>query len=78
LDEEKALAKNEYMLIDQIWLEQYQEIILALEHEHRGANINYLLDKEVSHLIDLRAMNKIGIFYPNLGNEKTLINNISI
>jgi len=67
----------DYMLVDQIWRGEHQEIVFALEHEHKGADVNDLLNKEVAHLIDLRAQAKVGIFYPNLGDEKTLVNNIS-
>ena len=72
----KARAVNDYMLVDQVWRGEHQEIVFALEHEHKGADVNDLLNKEVAHLIDLRAQAKVGIFYPNLGDEKTLIDNI--
>jgi hypothetical protein len=50
-------------------------LIFALEHEHQ-TNIEEILSKEVAHLIDLRAQTKVGIFYPNLGDENYLIENI--
>jgi len=74
---ESFLVIDNYMLVDQVWRGQNQEIIFALEHEHSGADVNELLDKEVAHLIDLRAGMKVGIFYPNLGDEKILTDNIS-
>jgi len=73
---EKANVEPEYMLVDQVWRGQNQQILLAMEHEHQ-ANVNEFLDKAISHLIDLRAKAKIGIFYPYLGDEKTLTDNIS-
>jgi len=77
-EKEHAHAEPGYMLVDQIWRgESWQEIVFALEHEHVGTDVKVLLDQEVSHLIDLRAKLKVGIFYPNLGDEKTLLNGIS-
>jgi len=74
---DNAVPVGEYMLVDQIWRGQHSEIVFALEHEHSGSDVNELLNKEVNHLIDLRAKAKVGIFYPNLGDEKTLVDNIS-
>jgi hypothetical protein len=56
------------MLVDQVWRGTRQEIVLALEHEHTS-DMAEVLSKEVEHLIDIRAEQKIGIFYPNLGDE---------
>ncbi len=72
-----TVNEGEYMLVDQVWRGQQGEIVFALEHEHIGSDVEELLDKEVEHLIDLRARAKVGIFYPNLGDEKTLVENIS-
>jgi hypothetical protein len=73
---EEARVEPEYMLVDQIWRGENQEILLAMEHEHE-TEVNDLLDKEISHLIDLRAKVKVGIFYPHLGDEKILMDNVS-
>jgi hypothetical protein len=65
-----------YMLVDQIWRGPHEEILLAMDHENVGTDVNELLTKEVDHLVSLRARSKVGIFYPNLGDEKTLLNGI--
>jgi len=69
---ESAEPINDYMSVDQVWRGRYQELVFALEHEH-GTDVNELLTHEVAHLVDLRAKQKVGIFYPNLGDENALI-----
>lgn len=71
------IEKKEYMTIDYIWRYKMPEyshdtIALALEHEVSVRKINDFLDDEVQHLIDIKAENKIGIFYPTAGDEKAL------
>jgi len=74
---------GEYMRIDYIWRYDYPTkyqvhgIELAVEHESQENKIEELIDNEVQHLIDVRAKNKIAIFYPSLGDEERLIAEIS-
>jgi len=75
------IEKQEYMSIDYIWrykipVSSSDHIALALEHEASERKIDDILDKEVQHLIDIKAERKIGIFYPNLGDEKEIIDGI--
>lgn len=72
---ETAEPIREYMLVDQVWRGRWQELVFALEHEH-GTDVNELLTHEVAHLVDLRAKQKVGIFYPNLGDENDLMEGI--
>jgi hypothetical protein len=72
------LVENGYMSVDQVWRGKPYELVLALEHENVGREANEVLSKEVAHLIDLRARLKVGIFYPNTGDERTLMNGISL
>ena len=68
----KVNVESNYMLIDQVWRGTRHEILLALEHENKG-DMTEILNKEVEHLIDLRALQKIGIFYPSEGDEKDFL-----
>jgi hypothetical protein len=73
-------AKN-YMTIDYTWRykpEQFSiyDVVLAVEHEGIENEVNDLTKKEVQHLIDIKARNKIGIFYPRLGDERELLREI--
>ncbi|MEM2780723.1 MAG: hypothetical protein QW791_07670 [Candidatus Bathyarchaeia archaeon] len=72
---------KDYMRVDYVWRydpKKYSvnDIELAVEHEGVERDISTLLDQELQHLIDLKARNKIGIFYPNLGDEKSLIDGV--
>jgi hypothetical protein len=67
-----ATFETEYMDVDMIWRGEHMEIAFALEHEH-GTYVREVLEKEVNHLIDLRAKTKVGIFYPNTGDVKPLV-----
>ena len=73
---------KEHMRIDYIWRldpSKYSrnDIVLAVEHENEVNNIEKLLSEEIRHLIDIKAFNKVGIFYINQGDEKDFINKIS-
>jgi len=70
-----------HMLVDYIWRynpDRYSifDIEIAVEHEGEEKDITTLLEKEIQHLIDLKARNKIGIFYPRMGDEKEFIEKI--
>jgi|SRR5208282_6738977 len=73
---EGTTSERNYMLIDQVWRGQHQEIVLAVEHENFDEAAR-VLEKEIVHLIDLRALNKIVICYPEVGDEQLLIENTS-
>jgi hypothetical protein len=71
----------EHMRVDYIWrfnLDRYSicDIELAVEHEGQEKSIDTLVEEEIQHLIDLKAKNKVGIFYPRMGDEKELIEKI--
>ncbi len=76
-------VERNYMGIDYIWrYEQvdqgkvtYQHIELAVEHENER-DVKEFLDKEIRHLVDLKADNKIAITYPALADEMSLISEI--
>ena len=70
-----------HMMVDYIWRynpERYSmfDIELAVEHEGQEKDITTLVEKEIQHLIDLKARNKVGIFYPRMGDEKEFIKKI--
>lgn len=72
---------KKHMTIDYIWRykpEQFSiyDLVLAVEHEGIENEVNDLTKKEVQHLIDIKARNKIGIFYPRLGDEKEFLKEI--
>lgn len=71
---------KDYMRVDYIWRypKEYLKynIELAVEHEGVERDIPTLLDHEIQYLIDLKARNKIGIFYPNQGDEKSLLDGV--
>ena len=82
LDERKRCYKfeKEYMGIDYVWKEisKYSyRIKLALEHEASEKSVEQLLNKEIQHLIDLKAENKIAILYPSQGEKEILLEEIS-
>jgi hypothetical protein len=43
-------------------LEPIYDIELAVEHEGQVKDVDTLLKKEIQHLIDIKAKNKVGIF----------------
>lgn len=71
LSKKEGLIKTSpYMLIDAIWRypkPQYTDegIQIALEHEISKRKISDFLNEEIQRLIDIKASNKIGIFYPS-------------
>jgi len=75
--------KRDYMRIDYIWRYAFPnkyliyDIELAVEHEGINRRIEEIIDSEVQHLIDLKAKNKIGIFYISQGSEKKFLQEIS-
>jgi len=73
--------EQEHMKIDYIWRydpKRYliNDIELAVEHEGEENDVATLVNKEIQHLVDLKARNKIAIFYPRMGDEKDLIEEI--
>jgi hypothetical protein len=86
-DEQKAkeatpfIREEGFMLIDHIWRYpanySIDDIELAVEHEGLERNIDVLVKEEIRHLIDLKARNKIGIFYPRRAEEKDFLGKIS-
>ncbi len=73
---QKVRPQREYMTLDLVWWSPLTHMTLALEHENSHKAINKFLDEEVSHLLDVRADRKVGIFYPSVGDEKILVKNI--
>lgn len=75
--------KKDYMRIDYIWRYAFpnrysiHDIELAVEHEGINRRIKEIIESEVQHLIDLKAKNKIGIFYISQGSEKKFLEEIS-
>jgi hypothetical protein len=72
---------KEHMNIDYIWrydATRYtiNDIDLAVEHEGIEKKVEVLVSEEIQHLIDLRARNKIAIFYPSSGDESPLLEQI--
>ena len=75
------VEKREHMLIDYIWRRPMptfstNDIELAVEHENEKKKIDKLINEEVQHLVDIKAENKIGIFYVSGGDEKEFIKRI--
>jgi hypothetical protein len=66
------------MSIDQVWWSETSDIELALEHEQQIRIVSELMKKEVSHLIDLKALRKILIAYVSEPDEKSLIDNMIV
>lgn len=72
---------REHMNIDYIWRydsTKYStnDIELAVESENQENRVDVLIENEVQNLVDLRARNKVAIFYPNLGDENVLLDKI--
>jgi hypothetical protein len=71
LSKKEGLIKTSpYMLVDAIWRypkpESTDECIqISLEHEISKRKISIFLNEEIQRLIDIKASNKIGIFYPS-------------
>lgn len=75
-EEQGYRHQREYMAIDQVWWSETSDIELALEHEGQIRDAAQLLKKEMSHLIDLKALRKVLIAYVSEPDEKTLVDNI--
>jgi len=74
--------QRDYMLVDYIWRNTKGsaptfEIVLAVEHENVETDIGTILSKEISHLIDLKALNKVAVVYPSLGDEEELVRKLN-
>ena len=70
--------ERNYLTIDYIWRYETSSkhyIVLAIEHENKS-DVDEFLNKEVQHLIDIEAENKIAITYPPLGEEGELIEKV--
>lgn len=72
---------REHMRVDYMWRydpSRYSvyDIELAVEHEGEERKVDILVNEEIQHLTDLKARNRIGIFYPAQGDEKELIEKI--
>jgi len=67
--------EKEYLRLDYVWhaeKENSHHLELAVEHENE-CKIAEFLSKEIQHLIDVKADNKIAITYPTLGDESDLV-----
>ena len=72
---------KEHMNVDYIWRydpNRYSinDIELAVEHEASENRVDALVSEEIQNLVDIRARNKIAIFYPTLGDEANLLDKI--
>jgi hypothetical protein len=67
------LAKREYMSLDLVWWSQHSDIVLAFEHELQQRSAGSIVESELRHLIDIKAVRKVGIFYVSEPDEKSLI-----
>jgi hypothetical protein len=63
------------MQIDQVWWSEVNDIELALEHELQVRRAGKLVQQEVRHLIDIKALRKVMIAYLSEPDEKSLIDN---
>lgn len=77
LKEVKALAnpdtdpEEEYMAIDLVWRTKDQVPHIELAFEHENDERPPFLEKEIQHLLDLNADNKVAVTYlPNYYEEK--------
>ena len=67
---------SDYMNIDRVWRDtSLGYITLALEHENNFIRKDFL-SQEIHHLIDLKAISKVAITYPQLGEEEETIKDI--
>lgn len=74
-EKENINMETEYLRLDYVWRSETEpnNLVLAVEHENERNNEKFLA-KEVKHLIDVKAYNKMAIYYPNLGDAKDLVN----
>ena len=64
---------QEYMSIDAIWRDSYSGyIVFALEHENKG-DVESFVKGEISHLADLKSLNKVAVTYPHAGEETRIL-----
>jgi hypothetical protein len=70
------IEKEEYMRLDQVWWSETSDIELALEHELQERRAGKLIQKEVRHLIDIKAHRKVLIAYLSEPDERTLVANV--
>ena len=68
----------EYLRLDYVWrykrdVHSKQGIVLAVEHENTVYQVDALLASEISHLADVKAEHKVGIFYINEGTEEKFV-----
>ena len=70
------IEKEEYMHLDQVWWSETNDIELALEHELQVRRAAKLIQKEVRHLIDIKAHRKVLIAYLSEPDERTLVANV--
>ena len=62
------------MRVDYLWRNNNTgDILLAVEHENAVSKIQRLLSEEIQHLVDLKAIQKIAIVYPSLGDVERLL-----
>ena len=77
------LELKEYMYVDYIWrydpklYTSLSGIEMAVEHEGGTYIVNAILADEISHLVDIKARIKVGIFYPSPGDEAALLEGIA-
>jgi hypothetical protein len=80
-EKESYYGQEEYMKLDYVgWYPsnyQVHGLILAVEHESQKNQIKELVNSEIPRLINIKAKNKIAIFYPTPGDEEKLIEEIS-
>src|SRR5574337_1765116 len=69
--------QREYMAIDAVWRDPYLgHIALAVEHENTH-DIREFINKEVQHLVDVKAEAKVAIAYPHMGEETSALAEIT-
>jgi len=54
----------------------FNDIELAVEHEASENRVDVLVSEEIQNLVDIRARNKVAIFYPSAGDEANLLDKI--
>ena len=72
--------KEEHLRIDFIWRRPRESLVsqieLAVEHENVTRELKDLFDSELQHLLDIKAVNKVGIFYVNEGDESPFVEGV--
>ena len=71
---------EEHLRIDFIWRRPAESLVgqieLAVEHENVTRELRQLLDSELQHLLDIKAVNKIGIFYINRVDQNDFLDQV--